>query len=98
MHVSSDDYSGVAQVYPGKEDRFCEFMRYKMLDMPGVFDAETGQVVPRRAEFSIPTKTIKVFSEKSLKWSSKAIGYKVNGLHCCCLQALFPPLCVTVAG
>ena len=36
-------------------------------------------MVPRSVEFILPTKTIRAFNEKTLKWSNKVIKYKAGG-------------------
>ncbi|GAX75113.1 hypothetical protein CEUSTIGMA_g2557.t1 [Chlamydomonas eustigma] len=66
-------------IYEGKEKKFMEYIEPKLLDMGPVFDQESGAMVNRDVEFILPTKTIKAFSESSLKWSNKVIKYKGGG-------------------
>jgi len=39
----------------------------------------SGKLVPRSVEFILPTKTIKAFNEKNLKWGNKVVKYKDSG-------------------
>lgn len=69
------------QVYPGREQRYIDYMEPRLLEMGPVLDAATGETRLRAQDVTLylPTKSIRAFNEKSLKWANKTIKYKDGG-------------------